>query len=176
MNIRQIQVQYNPDHDRLLGRIGTDDGAEIRFWLTRRLTERLWPGLLKATEAVAMRVLGERGAGAVGEARGMMTGMARDAALAQADFSQPFNTEPASLPLGPEPLLVSRIDLAPTDQGQLRMALRQDEQRGMEINLNEPTLHAFCRLIQREVDRADWGFKLAFGPDAAGEARPAKLN
>ena len=37
MNIKQLQVTYQPHADRLLLRISAGSGDEFRFWLTRRL-------------------------------------------------------------------------------------------------------------------------------------------
>lgn len=175
MNIRQLQIGYNIDNDRLLVRVNSTDGSEIRFWLTRRLVSRLWPTLLKTSEAVTLAALG-RGADVMGEARGMMTGMARESALAQSDFDTPFDSQASKLPLGAEPLLITRVDLAPQDKGSLRIAFRHSEQVGVEMNMNHKVLHAFCNLMQREVEKADWGFRLDWNQPVEAGARPATLN
>lgn len=177
MNIRQLQVSYLPDQDRLLARINTQDNAQIRLWLTRRLVQRLWPGLVRATETATLERMAERpSAAVVGEARGMMTEMAREAALSQADFETPFANEAETLPLGPEPLLITRIDLVPQANGILRVAMRQDETRGIEMNMSDQLLHAFCTLIQKEVAKAEWGFKLDWTAPAPAALRPGAMN
>jgi hypothetical protein len=54
MNIHQLSVNYLQEQDRILARINTTDGAELRLWLTRRLTMGLMPLLNKiVTEQVA---------------------------------------------------------------------------------------------------------------------------
>ncbi len=174
MNIRQLQISYIAEQDRLLTRINTQDGAEVRLWLTRRLVRRLWPGLIKASEAVALE---GRAACRVGEARGMMTDMAREAALSQADFSTPFESQPASLPLGQEPLLVTRVDLSPQPGAMVKAIFRQDEQRGLQVSMTEALLHAFCRLVQSETQKAEWDFSLQWGATPAQtSAAPPSLN
>lgn len=175
MNIRQLQVSYIPEQDRLLTRINTQDGAEIRLWLTRRLVLRLWPGLIRAGETLALESLSSQHALAevAPEARGMMADMAREAALGEADFSTPFAAEPASLPLGQEPLLVNRVDLAPQGGGIMRVAFRQSETRGIEVRMAAPLLHAFCQLVQKEANKAEWNFKLEWTPATQTANRPS---
>ena len=47
MNIHQLSVNYLQEQDRILLRINTSAGEELRLWLTRRLTLNLWPMLTK---------------------------------------------------------------------------------------------------------------------------------
>ena len=37
MQIHQMSVTYLPEQDRILMRINTTEGEEMRMWLTRRL-------------------------------------------------------------------------------------------------------------------------------------------
>ena len=166
MNIRQLQVSYVAEHDRILTRINSTEGAEVRMWLTRRLVRRLWPGLVKASETAAL----ERTSSGVvpGEARGMMAEMAREATLSQADFATPFDRIATHLPLGEEPLLITRIDFSPQKDGHVAFAFRQDEQRGLQMNMGPELLHAFCSLIQSEAAKAEWDFTLGWSPAQAG--------
>ena len=36
MNIHQLSVTYLPEQDRILARVNTTAGEEMRLWLTRR--------------------------------------------------------------------------------------------------------------------------------------------
>ena len=47
MQIHQMSVTYLPEQDRILMRINTTEGEEMRMWLTRRLMVGLWPLLSK---------------------------------------------------------------------------------------------------------------------------------
>ena len=47
MQIHQMSVTYLPEQDRILMRINTTEGEEMRMWLTRRLMVGLWPLLTK---------------------------------------------------------------------------------------------------------------------------------
>ena len=43
MNIHQLSARYNQEQDRILVRINSTEGTEMRLWFTRRLTLALWP-------------------------------------------------------------------------------------------------------------------------------------
>jgi len=48
MDIHQLSVSYAREHDRILVRINTTAGEELRLWLTQRLLRSLLPHLGKA--------------------------------------------------------------------------------------------------------------------------------
>ena len=43
MQIHQLSVSYQAEQDRLLLRVSSTSGQEMRLWLTRRLMLGLWP-------------------------------------------------------------------------------------------------------------------------------------
>ena len=51
MKLHQLKIDFNAEQDRLLMLVSTDDGAEVRMWLTRRFVKLLWPLLAKRAEA-----------------------------------------------------------------------------------------------------------------------------
>ena len=55
MNIYQVCINYVNEEDRLLARINTREGQELRFWLTRRLSLAVMPLL----EQVAAGIPGQ---------------------------------------------------------------------------------------------------------------------
>ena len=84
MRLRQINIDYDAENDRLLMRIGTSDGAELRLWLTRRYVKLLWPLLVKLAEDASPRIRTQ----ANPEARKALLGLEHEQALARADFSR----------------------------------------------------------------------------------------
>ena len=50
MRLQQINVEYSAEQDRLLMRIGTSEGSEMRLSLTRRYVKLLWPLLVRLAE------------------------------------------------------------------------------------------------------------------------------
>ena len=55
MRIHQLNLKYEPDQDRLIARINSTSGLEIRLWLTRRLTLGFLPLLRRLTDEQIVR-------------------------------------------------------------------------------------------------------------------------
>ncbi|KPJ80691.1 MAG: hypothetical protein AMJ58_07785, partial [Gammaproteobacteria bacterium SG8_30] len=49
--LRQIQVRYLPDQDRILLRMNGAESEEYRMWVTRRYLAVLWPMLARFVAA-----------------------------------------------------------------------------------------------------------------------------
>ena len=154
MRLHQIRIDYHPEQDRLLLRVSTDDGAELRFWLTRLLVKGLWPALMKTAEAV-----GEAGSQPDPSVRKAVLEFEHDKAVRQADFATPYKA-PNNLPLGAEPLLVTRVRVQPDGQGNAMIAMHPDTGQGMDLAMDSMLLHSFTRLVQGAVSQTDWDFRL----------------
>jgi hypothetical protein len=125
VRLRQINIDYDAEHDRLLMRIGTSDGAELRLWLTRRYVKLLWPLLVKLAEDASPRIRTQ----ANPEARKALLGLEHEQALARADFSRPYENKAPATPLGEAPLLLSRIQTGHDRNGQPVVALHPSDGR-----------------------------------------------
>ena len=77
---------------------------------------------------------------------------ARQRPLPSADFKSPFDPQPVSQPLGPEPLLPDLIDLVPVAQPKgIHIKIRETGGRGLEMHRGE---------IQRALDELSDEFRL----------------
>ena len=56
MKLHQLKIDFNAEQDRLLMLVSTDDGAEVRMWITRRFVKLLWPLLVKLAEEASPRI------------------------------------------------------------------------------------------------------------------------
>lgn len=169
--LHQIQVRFEPVPDRLLLRVNTSERAELRWWFTRRLTARLLPALATALTDAEVAV-----GAASAPARRAAAAMRREEVVTKADFAAPFAETPEAKPLGEEPILVARVRLERRGANHA-IHLEPQSGRGFHLNLDRPTLHAFCELIQRAVDKAEW--RLDADPiSAAADSEPsgAALN
>ena len=166
MRLHQIRIDYHPEQDRLLLRVNTDDGAELRFWLTRRFVKGLWPALLRAAETV-----GEARAQPDPAVRKAMLEFEHEKAVSQADFATPYKA-PINLPLGAEPLLVTRLRAQPDGRGNALIAMHPTQGQGMDLSMDAMLLHSFSRLIQGAVGKTDWDVRLEL-PRAPLPAAPA---
>ena len=63
MQVHQLSVNYEQAQDRILARINTTTGDELRVWLTRRLCLNLWPSLNKAVAEHVVAAKGPQGPG-----------------------------------------------------------------------------------------------------------------
>lgn len=95
MSIRQVQLVYNEEQDRLLLRFATVDQAEFRFWLTRRFVKRWW-GLLTKMLAWDGMVMQQ----STPLAKQAMVAFQHERHTADADFKQPLANSATSFPLG----------------------------------------------------------------------------
>ena len=155
-SLHQFRIEFVPAEDRLLFRMSTTDGSEVRLWFTRRLVKRAWP---------LLNTLLERDPQVVTQsdplARRSVVAFQRDAAVAQTDFSKKYETgEARTLPLGDAPVLVTKLSATPTGNGH-RLSFAPDKGNVVNITLNAQYLHSFCHLLQQAVGKADWD--LAFG-------------
>ena len=96
MRIHQLNLRYEPDQDRLMARINSTTGLEIRLWLTRRLTIGFLPLLRRLTDEQMMRAdalaeaAGAPQAPANLKLREFLNEFKKDAALQQSDFHTPY--------------------------------------------------------------------------------------
>lgn len=168
MGIRQLSVNHDEQQDRLLLRINTQSGEEYRFWLTRRLAQRLLPPLENTAIEQENR---QPGVVATDEAgRKIVAELRRDAFVQKADFQTPFSPEPKALPMGEAPLLVTDVQLTLMAQGEVRILL-QDKTgatpRQCQLQLPANLVHALLHLTQQAVQKAEWnlgGHAIGAGP------------
>ncbi|MBF0604580.1 MAG: hypothetical protein HQL07_12920 [Nitrospirae bacterium] len=169
--LHQMQLIYSQIGDRLMLRINTQDKQEFRFWLTRRFIKRIWPGL---AQALARNV--QPGASYSPQARSAMLEHRHQQAIAQADFNTSFDNEVETIPLGPEPILVTKARLTPMKTGVVILALFPETGQGMELALDSNLLHALCQLFQDALPKTDWDLKLQLGPSTTDHPSMATLN
>jgi len=170
MKLHQLRLDYAAEQDRLLLRISTDDGKEVLLWLTRRCVKLMWTllvGMAQSSPRIALQ--------SNPEARAALLGMEHEQALRGADFSSPYEEGTRERPLGPEPLLVARIESARDAEGNHALSLATDREQRVNVIFDDVLLHSFCLLLQKIVDIADWdlalGLPRSLAPDAGGVAR-----
>jgi hypothetical protein len=185
MKIHQLQASYLVEHDRILVRLNTHAGEELRLWLTRRMVRNLFPHMLQASnELAASSALPASHDGAGHPA---LAEFKKQETLQRSDFNTPFNATAAVLPIGSEPLLATTVHVSPTGQGSLRIGFEEKlpgaaQTRGFEVSLGPGLLPGFMHLLELALKQADWGIALReaelatdAGPlDAFATAQPPK--
>jgi hypothetical protein len=75
-------------------------------------------------------------------------------------FSKAYEEVQRVHPLGDAPLLVSRLQRRPADDGRMVLGLLPAEGQGIFLTLDTTLLHGLMKLLQRAVEKAEWGFTL----------------
>ncbi|MFM7332271.1 MAG: hypothetical protein ACKO1L_11545 [Brachymonas sp.] len=191
MNIHQLSVNYIQEHDRILVRINTTAGEELRLWFTRRLTLNLTPMLQKIVaewvakqEAVKSQSISPT-AVADAQTQQMLAEFKREESLQQSDFKTPYKA-PNALPLGPEPLLVTEISVTPLPSGQLQLSFNEKlpldngqpnpNPRGFRVALEQKLVHGFVHLLDKAIVTSQWSTGLAHAVAAIEPALPGEGN
>ena len=177
MNIHQLSITYQPDHDRILLQVNTQAKEMLRVWLTRRMLLQFLPRLNHlANQAEASKVDLMT---ANESTRQMLTEFKRQESVAKGDFKTPFNTEAKTWPLGQEPLLANSIHLRPKPDGIVELGFEEKAglpPRGFQINLDTALLHNVIHLLEAAVQASGWGLSAALagasGHDAAADMLP----
>lgn len=170
MNLHQLRVDFDAEHDRLLLRIATNDEKELLLWLTRRCVRLLWPLLVELIKSDPRIVLQSDP-----EARAALLGFEHEKALSQTNFSRPYEEAARERPLGSEPILVSRVSTSTDESGSHVLSFAQSSGHQVNLTLDPTLLHSLCGLLRKVVVSADWDLELALPrgaiPDAERVAR-----
>ncbi len=191
VNIHQLSVNYIQEHDRILVRINTTAQEELRLWFTRRLTISLMPMLQKqvaewvAKQETVKSPLTMPAASADAQTQQMLAEFKREESLQKSDFQTPYKP-PNTLPLGPEPLLVTEISVTPLPSGQLQLSFNEKlpldngqpnpNPRGFRVALEQKLVHGFVHLLEKAVATSQWAGLTAVAIGAAEPALPGEGN
>jgi len=191
MKVHQLSVIYEQAQDRILARINTTAGEELRVWLTRRLCLKLWPTLNKAVaeHVVRQKVRTGQAQAPMGHAddrtRQMMVEFDRHESLQKVDFKTPYKAQPSLLPLGAEPLVVTLVTMSPLENGSLQLDFQEklsdrNTQRGFQMAMEPQTMHSFIHLLDKALTRSGWLDDVTAPPASATPAvaveKPKYLN
>jgi hypothetical protein len=180
MQIHQLSVTYQAEQDRILLRVNSTSGEEMRMWLTRRLMTGLWPLLtrLNTDQLIKMEAAGSALASADEELKKMVTEFRKEEFLQGADFDTPYQDKD-NLPLGTEPLVVTDVDATPLGNGRLRLAFNEraavsggDKPRGFQMELDPKLTQGLLHLLEQALARSGWRDAFAAPPAAAEPADP----
>ena len=176
MRLHQLKLDFNPEQDRLLLRVSTDNQLEVRLWLTRRALRLLWPLLVQMVRASP-----EIAQQSNPDARDALVGMQHEQALRRADFAKAFEEVPRKMPLGAEPILVVHIQASRDGDGNQVLGLLPQQGPGIHLTLDNTLLHSLCKLVQNAAAKSDWNLALDLpalhaGAASADAAKPKALN
>lgn len=133
------------------------------MWLTRAMSIKL---LGQLHELVKVNMLRERpGLGAI--AIETVAEFWREAALAQADYVQPFSSKAEIFPLGAQPILVTDI-VMDSSKPIFVVTFQLSVGQGVNLSLNHDLGVAISKLLSDVVDGLDWGLGMSKELPTAG--------
>jgi hypothetical protein len=149
--LRQLNVSYVEVEDRLLLKMSTSDDQEYRAWCTRRYTRLLLERLevLFETEVSEEKTLPS-------EARKDMARIQHSSSVSEDAFTQSYEAEPVSYPLGEEGVLLTRISYKRSERGVLMLSLSGEGGTGLTLNMNSKLQHHLYEIFDRASRRAGW--------------------
>jgi hypothetical protein len=161
MNIHQVSVSYSHEQDRFLVRINTRSDEEVRFWFTRRLSLALLPLLEKASaEQIARNSTPPNLASSLNEQRQqLLENFQQEAASYKSDFKTAYREKITSLPLGPEPLLVTEVKLTPLASAELEINMLEklaEKTRSLHIKLDAQLTRGLVSLLNQALTTSQW--------------------
>ena len=159
MNIHQLSVLFDERQDRLLMRVNTRDAQEVRLWLTRRIALKLAAPLELVIAKMESRNASVTLADA--QAQSMLVALKQDDFLQKADLTTPFSNDSKSLPMGPEPLIVTEITINVQGDEGVQMVFqdggdRHTAPRHCTLQMQPPLVHGLLHLLQKAVNNAHW--------------------
>lgn len=154
MSIRQFNLQFNPEEDRLIFRLNTVNMEEFRFFFTRRFVKLLWPVLQQLLDNDLKRREPEQT-----HAAKEILAFEREKVVSQANFKQKYSEEVNQFPLGEDIILLTKIQVKQSPRGDI-LCLHPSSGGGIEFMVNNAFLHPFCKLLEDAVNKAQWELQL----------------
>lgn len=172
--INQIQIRYAPVEDRIVLRLNTEDASEFRFWITRRYAKILSVSLMNLLSSVEEVQEQQKE-----EVKKAVMSFQHEEALQKADFAKTFQGQPKNLPLGNAPILLSKLTVKQTDDGNPMLCMYPEQGQGIDLALQNQLLHSISKLFGDALQSADWGIEFNLGenvPVAENAEKPVLLN
>lgn len=172
--INQIQIRYAPVEDRIVLRLNTEDSSEFRFWITRRYAKILSASLMKLLSS--SEAIQEHKEQVVQEA---VMSFQHEEAISKADFAKTFQAQPKSMPLGNIPVLLSKLTVKQTDDGNPMLCMYPEQGQGIDLALQLQLLHSISKLFADALKASEWGldFSLPVNDSVQQEIeKPVLLN
>ena len=190
MQIHQMSVSYLPEQDRILMRINTHEGEEMRMWLTRRLMVGLYPLLTRLLTDHLLKLEGTAVVSADDSLKKMMADFRKEEFLRKADFDTPYQERTAAAPLGDEPLLITDVDATPQAGGPLKLTFNErlpqgEKPRSFHMEMRPKLMQGLMHLLETALAQSGWREpfsgpapveEVAAEEDGASPKRPKYLN
>lgn len=151
-NLEQLKLTYDPVQDRLILIFFTRDFSEFRFWLTRRMTKKLWE-LFKQIQANMIKSVEEQKF----EAEKAEKNVQREAVQQEASK---YGMQLTRNPLGNDPVLLMQVQVGTNEQGQMQCRLESNVGTHIDFNFDVSFVMLILQLIEKAIPYTEWDLKL----------------
>ncbi len=164
--LHQFNFSYQTDEDRLLLRVNTHEGAEIRLWLTRRISRLLWELLVRRLETAPE---------VAAQAKRSVVAFKRQAAVSNANFKKSYDDKDKALPLGEAPLLVTKLKAVTVGSGAHSIAFVPKGGKEVALTMSDDAILTFLHLFSQIVKKARWGLALDLDDKTTAVPSPQQI-
>ncbi len=148
--IRQMQMLYDPEQDRILFRVNSTEKREYRLWITRRFTLLLIKTLRDHIDADPdVSIQGSP------DAKQAVKKFKQESAIQDANFKQKFTEDPTEFPMGDEIPLAFKLTHNIRDEN-LYLSLQPKSGQGMNLVLDRERNSSLTQLLMGAIKRANW--------------------
>ncbi len=165
MHLEQLNLSYLISEDRIVLKIGfslaehEEIKKEIQVFLTRRMLKKMWPTLMEAISA-HMRINRPEAAFASDELVEMERENALNAMRDGGNFDQAYDDVQRESVHGTKPLLLDRIQFHLKLNEAFWIQFFPQEGGTIDLKLETPLLHGFCKLLIDAEKSSDWDLQL----------------
>ncbi len=151
-SLHRIQLSFDPQQDRLLLTLSTQDLSEYRLWMTRRMVKGFWELLSKVRPD------------ALEDPEVRHEERTQAAEQIQREITQPaaakYSTRVSNRPLGEDPLLLYKCAVRQTDEKTFIFHFEDSKGTAIEFIGNSLLFNALRQMIQQSVSQAEWSLQL----------------
>ena len=100
-------------------------------------------------------------------------------ALSKADFAKTFQAQPKSMPLGNVPILLSKLTVKQTEDGNPMLCMYPEQGQGIDLALQPQLLHSISKLFADALLASEWGLDFRLPENSSTQQdseKPVLLN
>lgn len=159
VKIHKLEISFDPIEDRLILKFHTEDLSEYRLWLTRRFVKIFWATLKKLLHEDQ-----KPSSQKAQEAEKISQAYEKEQTIKKSEFIQKYSSKVhlSKTPLGPEPILITKIQIKQHKNGTAILCLYPEEGQGFEVPAHSMIINALCKLLSESVRKTDWDFYLEY--------------
>jgi len=151
--IKQINLSYQQDQDRLLLRVGLDNDTELVLWLTYRVAKSIWALLNGGVTLAVQKSQHVTEVPEVAVAQFHEEVKVTDT-LKKLDFSTEY--QPPKEMLNKTVMLATKVSVPDNHKPPKALEISCLEGMTIRLNLNQEITLAICNMLQLTSKEADW--------------------